>query len=305
MRIAIVGAGGIGGYIGARLVEAGGDVSFIARGAHLQAMRDDGLHIESPLGNILLTVPSVSEAPADLGPVDLVIFVVKLYDGEKAASQLGPLVKPHTRVLSLQNGIDSLETLGRHVPRNQVIGGATYLSGYIRQPGVVVHAGGFPDVFVGGHQEPLIEELRALCDKARGIELKPVADIDSVLWEKFVLLAAFSGATSLLRAGIGAILKDREARIFVEQLLDEGMAVAAASGHPMADGFKDRIIARFTALSPEVRSSMANDLEYGKPIEVSWLSGRMHELGERLGVPTPAHTAVFRALHLYAAGAPT
>ncbi|WP_292359210.1 ketopantoate reductase family protein [Mesorhizobium sp.] len=298
-----MGAGGIGGYIGARLAEAGGDVSFIARGAHLEAMRQGGLRIHSDAGNIFLPTVSASASPADIGPVDLVIFAVKLYDGEKAAAALGPLIARNTRVVTLQNGIDSIELLRRHVRDDKVIGGATYLSGFIGRPGEVVHAGGLQQILVGGHREPLIRELQALCDRAVGLELKPVADIDSVLWEKFVTLAAFSGATSLMRSGIGPILGDPEARIFVEQLRDEGMAVAAAAGHPMAEGFEERVITRWTAFPPHVKSSMANDLERGKPIEVAWLSGRMHELGMKLSIATPGHTAVFRALHLHAAGA--
>lgn len=303
MRIAMIGAGGIGGYVGARLAEAGGDVSFIARGAHLQAMRQGGLRIQSDLGNILLSDVSASDAPADIGPVDLVIFAVKLYDAEKAAAALGPLIGGNTRVLTLQNGIDGIGILRRHVPGDRVIGGATYLSAFIKQPGEVVHAGGLLDILVGGHRDPVIKDLQALCDRAVGLELKPVADIEDVLWEKFVTLAAFSGGTSLMRSGIGPILDDPEARILIEQLRDEGMAVAAAAGHPMAEGFEGRVMTRWTAFPRHVKSSMANDLERGKPIEVAWLSGRMHALGIEFGIATPGHTAVFRALHLYAAGA--
>ncbi|AZO51834.1 MAG: 2-dehydropantoate 2-reductase [Mesorhizobium sp.] len=299
----MMGAGGIGGYVGARLAELGGEVSFIARGAHLQAMRQSGLRIQSDLGNILLSNVSASDAPADIGPVDLVIFAVKLYDSEKAAATLGPLIGGNTRVVTLQNGIDSVGILRRHIPGDRVIGGATYLSAFIKQPGEVVHAGGLRDILVGGHRDPVIKELQALCDRAIGLELKPVADIDNVLWEKFVTLAAFSGGTSLMRSGIGPILDDPEARIFIEQLRDEGMAIAAAAGHPLAEGFERRVTTRWSAFPPHVKSSMANDLERGKPIEVAWLSGRMHQLGIEFGIATPGHTAVFRALHLYAAGA--
>ncbi|RVC73323.1 2-dehydropantoate 2-reductase [Mesorhizobium sp. M4A.F.Ca.ET.022.05.2.1] len=299
----MMGAGGIGGYVGARLAEVGGEVSFIARGAHLQAMRQSGLRIQSDLGNILLSNVSASDAPADIGPVDLVIFAVKLYDSEKAAAAFGPLIGGNTRVVTLQNGIDSVGILRRHIPGDRVIGGATYLSAFIKQPGEVVHAGGLRDILVGGHRDPVIKELQALCDRAIGLELKPVADIDNVLWEKFVTLAAFSGGTSLMRSGIGPILDDPEARIFIEQLRDEGMAIAAAAGHPLAQGFELRVTTRWSAFPPHVKSSMANDLERGKPIEVAWLSGRMHQLGIEFGIATPGHTAVFRALHLYAAGA--
>lgn len=302
MRIAMMGAGGIGGYIGARLAQAGGDVSFIARGAHLAAMLRAGLRIQSDLGSFVLTPVSASEAAVDIGPVDLVIFAVKLYDSEDAAASIAPLIADNTRVVTLQNGIDSVDILGRHVQGERVIGGATYLSGFINKPGEVIHSGGLPQILVGGQHDPVIEELQELCDRAIGLELKPVADIDEVLWEKFVTLAAFSGGTSLMRSGIGPILADPEARILIEQLRDEGMAVAAAAGHPMAEGFLGRVATRWSAFPPHVKSSMANDLERGKPIEVAWLSGRMHQLGMKLGVATPGHSAVFRALHLHALG---
>ncbi|RVD61931.1 2-dehydropantoate 2-reductase [Mesorhizobium sp. M2D.F.Ca.ET.185.01.1.1] len=298
----MMGAGGIGGYIGARLAQAGADVSFIARGEHLAAMLDTGLRIHSDLGSFVLSPVSASAATADIGPVDLVIFAVKLYDGEPAAASLAPLLTDRTRVVTLQNGIDSIDVLRRHVQGDRVIGGATYLSGFIGGPGEVIHSGGLPHILVGGQHDPVIQELKTLCDRSIGLELKPVADIDDVLWEKFVTLAAFSGGTSLMRSGIGPILADPEARIFIEQLRDEGMAVADAAGHPMADGFVDRVVTRWSAFPPHVKSSMANDLERGKPIEVAWLSGRMHHLGMKLGVATPAHTAVFRALHLHAMG---
>ncbi|TIV73245.1 MAG: 2-dehydropantoate 2-reductase [Mesorhizobium sp.] len=298
----MMGAGGIGGYIGARLAQAGGDVSFIARGAHLAAMLRAGLRIQSDLGSFVLTPVSASEAAVDIGPVDLVIFAVKLYDSEDAAASIAPLIADNTRVVTLQNGIDSVDILGRHVQGERVIGGATYLSGFINKPGEVIHSGGLPQILVGGQHDPVIEELQELCDRAIGLELKPVADIDEVLWEKFVTLAAFSGGTSLMRSGIGPILADPEARILIEQLRDEGMAVAAAAGHPMAEGFLGRVATRWSAFPPHVKSSMANDLERGKPIEVAWLSGRMHQLGMKLGVATPGHSAVFRALHLHALG---
>nr|WP_245322563.1 2-dehydropantoate 2-reductase [Mesorhizobium sp. WSM3882] len=268
-----MGAGGIGGYIGARLAQVGGDVSFIARGAHLTAMLQTGLRIQSDLGSFVLVPVSASAAPADIAPVDLVFFAVKLYDSEEAAASIAPLVGVDTRVITLQNGIDSVEILSRHLQGGRVIGATTYLSGFISKPGEVIHSGGLPHVLVGGQNDPVIEQLRGLCDRAIGIELKPVADIDEVLWEKFVTLAAFSGGTSLMRSGIGAILADPEARIFIEQLRDEGMAIAAAAGHPMADGFEGRVETRWSAFPPHVKSSMANDLERGNPSRLRGFPG--------------------------------
>jgi 2-dehydropantoate 2-reductase len=265
-------------------------------------MREKRLTIASPLGDVVLPKVNASDSAEEIGPVDVVVFAVKTYDSDKAAASLGPLLKQTTRVVTLQNGIDSVAMLGCHVPPDQVIGGATYLSAFIAGPGEIVHAGGLPQVLVGGYDDPFVRAFEEIGARAKGIGLRSIKDIDNVLWEKFVTLSAFSGGTALMRSGIGPIYADSEARIFIEQLRDEGMSVAAAAGHPMPAGFVHRVHERWAVLPPETKSSMANDLDRGKPIEVAWLSGRMHELGVRLGVPTPGHTAVYRALHLHALG---
>ncbi|MBV8793436.1 MAG: 2-dehydropantoate 2-reductase [Hyphomicrobiales bacterium] len=303
MRIAIMGSGGIGGYLGARLVQGSEDVVFIARGAHLEAMRRSGLRLQSQLGDIALGPVRATEAPKEIGAVDLVIFAVKLYDTEVAAAAVVPLVGPATRVVTLQNGIDSVETLARFMPRSQVVGGATYMSARLEEPGLIVHAGKITRVVVGSPNDAMIEMWRSACLKAGGIDLETVEDIEQVLWNKFVTVSAFSGATSLMRAGVGPILNDPQSRMFLEQLRDEGVAVASAAGHSMPDEDRERIMSYWGTFPPETRSSMANDLAQGRPLELSWLSGRMHTLGEKFGVPTPAHSAVYRALHLYADGA--
>lgn len=302
MRIAIMGSGAIGGYLGARLAVTGHDITFVARGAHLAAMRSHGLKLESPLGNVNLSHIRATDTPGDVGHVDIVFFTVKLYDSETAAAAIVPMIGPETRVVTLQNGIDSVETLARLVPPSRVIGGAAYISGYIKQPGVIVHVGGATQFYIGGQRDPVIDALLTACIQAGNIGLQTVEDIDQALWTKFVTLCAFSGATSLLRSGIEPILTDPESRIFLDQLRDEGMAVAKAVGHPMQDGYEEHAVSVWQNLPPDTRSSMANDLLHGRPLELAWLSGRMHMLGSELGVPTPAHTAVYRALHLYAKG---
>ena len=244
MRIAMMGSGGIGGYLGARLAQAGEDVIFIARGAHLEAMQRNGLRVESPLGEIILRHVRANETPVDIGFVDIVVFAVKANDTERAGAAIVPLVGPATRVVTLQNGIDSVNALARTVPRSQVVGGATYLSAHIERPGVIVHLGSVTQVVVGGRDDAMIEAWRGACVRAGGIDLETVEDIDQVLWTKYVTVSAFSGATSLMRAGIGPILADPEARIFLEQLRDEGMAVASAAGRPMPEGYKEFAIAK-------------------------------------------------------------
>ena len=303
MRIAMMGSGGIGGYLGARLAQGGEDVVFIARGPHLEAMRRSGLRLKSQLGDVVLPRVRATESPAEIGAVDIVIFAVKLYDTESAAAAIVPLVGPETRVVTLQNGIDSVDTLARFAPRSQIVGGAAYMSVRLEGPGLIVHVGNITQVVVGGPNDPMIELWRGACLHAGGIDLETVEDIEQVLWNKFVNISAFSGATSLMRASLGPILGDPQSRLFLEQLRDEGVAVASAAGHPMPSDYQERMVSYWGKFPPETRSSMANDLAQGRPIELSWLSGRMHTLGNELGVPTPAHTAVYRALHLYANGA--
>lgn len=190
--------------------------------------------------------------------------------------------------------------LSRVIPREQVVGGATYISSFVEEPGVIRQASHLTQVITGGSNDPLIAEFRNTCSRADGISLTIVDDIDSVLWEKFVRLAAFSGGTTLTRLGIGKIMADQESRKFMVQLLEEGMAVATAEGHPMPDDFKDETTDLFLRLAPENQASMAHDLTHGKRLELEWLSGRIHALGLKHGVQTPAHTAVYRALHPYA-----
>ncbi len=304
MRIAIMGAGGVGGYVGVRLQAAGEDVAYVARGAHLAAMLRDGLRLEDPAGSVHLASVRASDDPAKIGAVDLVLFAVKLWDTDIAAASLSPLLAPHTRVLTLQNGIDSVEMISRHVPPSQVVGGVIYVSAYIQRPGVIASPGGLHRIIAdaaGGNA--VMARFFDACSRATGIEAAATPDIDRAIWEKFVVLAAVSGATALLRASMGPIIANPQTRAFIRQLLDEGVAIAAGAGHAMADGMAEKMLDRIASMPPSFRSSMAEDLEHGRRLELQWLSGRMHGLGLLHGVPTPAHTAVYRGLLLHADGA--
>jgi 2-dehydropantoate 2-reductase len=302
MRIAMMGSGGIGGYLGVRLARSGEDITFIARGAHLQAIRERGLRLLSPLGDVDLPSAYATANPGDVGTVDLIVFAVKLYDSDAAAASMLPMVGPQTRVLTLQNGIDSMDMLSRVVPRQQVVGGATYISSFLEAPGVIRQISGITQIYAGGTNDPVIDKLRSACVRAEGVDLSIVDDIDPILWKKFVRLAAFSGGTSLMRAGIGKIMADHESRKFMEQLLDEGIAVAAAERHTMPPDFMEETTGLFLTLPPENRASMAHDLAQGRRMELEWLSGRIRALGLKHGISAPAHTAVYRALHLHAGG---
>jgi 2-dehydropantoate 2-reductase len=303
MKIAIMGAGGVGAYVGARLQVEGEQVAYIARGAHLAAMQSDGLRIESPAGDVYLPKVIASDDPAHIGAVDLVLFTVKLWDSESAARALSPLLDTHTRVVTLQNGIDSVEMISKFVPHTQVIGGSIYVSAVISRPGVITSPGGFHRIIVdsaGGDRT--IAQLCEACDKATGIEAVATDAIDLSIWEKFITLAAVSGSTALLRASTGPILDNPDTREFLRQLLDEGVAVAKAAGHAVSGHFAENAMSKIAMMPPSFRSSMAEDLERKKPLELQWLSGRVHGLGIEYGVPTPGHSAVYRALVLYANG---
>lgn len=305
MRIAIMGSGGVGGYVGARLQEAGAEVVFIARGAHLTALQRDGLTLEHPHHPLHLASVHATDDPASVGPVDLVLFAVKLGDTEAAARAIAPLLGPDTRVLTLQNGIDSVALIRAHAPTATVRGGVIYVSAAIARPGVIGCAGGFHRIVAdAAHGDSVIAAFHALGARATALDVEVTDDITRALWEKFVTLTSLSGTTSLMRATMGQVLAHPETRVFQRQLVDEAVAVAHAAGVSLPEGFADTVMARFDKVPPSVRSSMSVDLAAGKPLELRWLSGRVHALGLELGVPTPAHSAVFRGLVLYEDGAP-
>jgi len=303
MKIAIMGSGAVGAYVGARLQAAGADVTFIARGAHLQAMQANGLRIDMPGKDLLLPQVKATSDPASIGTADLVIFAVKLTDTETAAQSMRALVSDQTRILTLQNGIDSVAMISQALPQAKVRGGVIYVSAVIDSPGVIKSPGGFHRVVADRAEgDPVMRQLGEWGDKCSALEVALVDDIQRIIWEKFMGLAAFSGATSLLRARIGDIFSHAESTAFLQQLISESVAVATAHGENVRTGMADEYMKTLRAAPPSFRSSMSEDLERGKALELPWLSGRMHELGLQLGVPTPAHTAVYRGLVLKAGG---
>ncbi len=303
MRVAIMGSGGVGGYVGAWLQKAGHEVAFVARGAHLAALQAQGLQIEHPQWPLTLVQVRATDQPATVGEVDLAVVAVKLWDTEAAAQQMAPLVGPATRVLSLQNGIDSLALLGRHLPARQLRGGVIYVSAVIDRPGVIRSPGGLNRIVADAAEgDPVMAELAATADRMPGLHVNLATDIGQAIWEKFVALAALSASTSLLRSRMGPILAHPETRILQRQLIDEVVAVAQAAGQPLRDGLSDEIMAKLAAMPLQFRSSMSEDLERGRPLELAWLSGRVHALGLQLGVATPAHSTAYRALVLHSGG---
>lgn len=306
MRILVMGSGGVGGYFGGRLAQAGFDVTFVARGAHGAALRERGLRVQSGVGDLHLPQVPVTEDPASAGPVDLVLFGVKLWDTQAAAAALRPVLKPDTAVVSFQNGVVKDELLREALGARHVAGGVAYIAATIGEPGLIVHNGAMARLVFGehdGHTSERLTHFAEACAKA-GITHEHTPRIGLALWEKFVFLASFSGATTLARAPIGAIRENTASRAFLGDLLSEATAVGRAEGVPLPADFAANRLAFVDTLPATMTSSMHHDLQRGSRLELPWLSGDIVARGERLGVPTPGHRAVAAMLALHAAGRP-
>jgi 2-dehydropantoate 2-reductase len=303
MKIAIVGTGGVGGYFGGRLAAAGEEVFFIARGAHLAALRERGLRIESPLGNLHLAKVNATDDPSTVGPVDIVFFTVKLYDTESAVAMLPPLVGPGTLVVPFQNGVDAVEALTRALGRDHVAGGTTYIVSVIAEPGVIRHGALGRLIFgpLDGAKAPALERLLEACRRA-GIDAVLSDQIMADIWAKFVRLSAFSGMTAVTRSPLGPVTSDPDTAAMLKSALDESVAVARASGVRLPDSINDDIWAALVAMPPDSKSSMLGDLERGRPLELPWLSGAIVRLGRKAGVPTPTHQFITAALKPHVRG---
>jgi 2-dehydropantoate 2-reductase len=304
MKVAIIGAGGVGGYFGARLAEAGNDVAFVARGAHKEAMKANGLTVHSALGDIHLPAPDVVEDPAAVGPRDFILFCVKLWDVPGAAEILRPMLAANTCVVPIQNGVSVTGTLAGLLGAGPVLGAVTQISASIEAPGVIRHHGDVARLIfgeLGGGSSARVERLETACTDA-GIEARVAPDIDAEIWKKFIFLAALAGATAFYRAPIGEIRDDPERRTRLEALLRETAAVSRAKGVALPEGLEEGSLGIVNKLPPEMKSSMQLDLERGRRLELEWLSGEVVRLGRELGVPTPENAAVFEALKPFAMG---
>lgn len=304
MKIAVMGSGGVGGYFGAKLARAGSDVTFIARGAHLAAMRAGGLRVKSQLGDIHIEAPKVTDDPAGVGPVDLVLFGVKLWDTETAARATLPLVGPNTGVVSFQNGVQKDELLRSILGETAVIGGVCYIAATIAAPGVIEHGGTMQRLVFGeldGKPSARTSDFLAAC-KAAGIDAEVSADIRRTTWEKFVFLVGLSATTATMRAPVGEVRSHPRTRAMLLEAMREVVAVGRAEGVALAKDFADNRLAFCDGLPPGMNASMRNDLERGNRLEVQWLSGDVVARGERLGVPTPVNRTVYDILALHAGG---
>jgi 2-dehydropantoate 2-reductase len=305
MKIAMMGSGGVGGFFGGRLANAGYDVRFIARGAHLAAMREHGLTIESEAhGNIHVPKVRATDDPASVGPVDLVILSVKLWDTESAAASVKPLVGPNTGVLSLQNGVVKDEILRRVLPEGAVMGGVCYVATHISRPGVIHQVGAMQRILVGEYDGRASQRAARLHEALlkSGVTAELSADVRKAIWEKYVFLVGLSATTTAMRSTIGPIRENPRTRAFLLELMRETVQVGRAQGVALPEDYAEARVKFADGLPADMTSSMAHDLERGNPLEVNWLSGGVVKLGGEMGVATPANGAVCDILALQAAG---
>jgi 2-dehydropantoate 2-reductase len=305
MRIAVMGSGGVGGYFGGRLAASGQDVTFVARGAHLHAIGQRGLAITSALGDATIRTANATDDPAQIGPVDLVVFTVKLYDSKHAAEAIRPLVGPGTGVVTFQNGVESTDVLARALGAEHVVGGVANIAAVIAEPGVIRHTGTMARVVFGELGGRRSERVAALADalQAAGVNHRLSDDIQRDIWDKMVLLSAFSGLTALMRLPIGPIREEPDTRAMYREGLAEALAVARAKRIALPDDLTEQKLAQTDALPYEMKSSMLEDLERGRRLELPWLSGAIARMGQELGIATPVHSFVTTALKLHVAGA--
>ena len=303
MRIAVVGAGGVGGYFGGRLAEAGADVVFLARGAHLDAMRANGLRIDSPSGNVHLPRINATSDPAAIGAVDIVLFAVKLYDADAASRLLPALVGPETAVIPLQNGVEGVDIVTRAVGPAHTAGGTCYVSAVIAEPGVIRHTAMEQLIFgaLDGRRSPRLEQLLAACASAK-FKSTLSENIQVDIWTKFVRLSVFSGMTSVTRCPIGVIVNDSALLAMLKAAVREATAVAQARGVPVPEDADERVEKAYQVLPHGAKSSMLEDLERGRRLELPWLSGAVVRIGKEVGVATPTHRFIATVLQPHVNG---
>ena len=306
MRIAVIGAGGVGGAFGAALAKAGADVTFVARGAHLAALRASGLRVEGPRGDVHLTPTQATDDPASIGVVDLVLFCVKLWDVETAGAAISTLIGPDTAVIPLQNGIDASERLSPILGSGAVMGGVAQISATIAEPGLIRQTGTFMRLVFGeldGTITPRGQDFLALCQRA-GFDAVLSDKIETELWLKFVLLASNAAMTAATRQPVGKLRDDPDINPYFAAAYKEVADVARAKGIHLPSDAVAKIVAGNAKAPPAMMASMAVDLIRGNRMELPWLSGKVVQLGRELGVPTPVHALLYAMLKPYVSGAP-
>jgi len=293
-----MGPGGVGGYYGGLLSQKGQEVIFIARGAHLQAMREKGLHVKSVHGDFLVSPARATDDPAEVGPVDLILFTTKTYHTDVAAQAIKPMVGQETVVVPLQNGIDAAERIGAYVGREHLVGGVTWLSAAIEAPGVIGQYSQFRRVVLGEFDGKMTARLKMIYEtlQATGITVEMSDNILKVLWTKFVFISSASALGSLTRATIGEYRHVPETRDVLTEALREVAAVAQARGVKLEGDLVDKTLEFIDNTAPDMKTSMQRDVEAGRPSELESMIGVVPQLGRKTGVSTPVMRLAYAVL---------
>ncbi len=304
MKIAVMGSGGVGGYFGARLAKGGAEVHFVARGAHLKAIRENGIAVEGGPEPIRVEKVSATDDPAAIGVADLVMFAVKLWDTEDALDLIRPMVGTNTTIISFQNGVLKDEYLTAAYDARQVMGGVSYVATTIDRPGVIRQTGPMQRLIFGefdGTRSARAGALLEACLKG-GIKAEISPDIRRDIWQKYVFLVGLSGTTTTMRSPIGPIRSNPQTRAFLLDVMREVVAVGRAHGVNLEEDYAEQRLKFADEVAYDMTSSMHHDFERGNRLEVRWLSGGVVSLGEQVGVPTPLNRAIFDILALHADG---
>lgn len=299
MRIAIFGAGAVGSYFGGRLAQAGEDVVFIARGEHLQAMRDSGLQVDSIEGDFILKSVQATDDPAQVGVVDAILVCVKGWQMAEAMQAMRPMIGPETFVIPLQNGVEGPSQLAAGLGKEHVLGGLCVIIAYIVEPGHISHAGTDPFVRFGeldNRPSERVEKLRQAFDRASGLTVEIPPDILVAMWQKFIFIAAISGVGAVSRAPVGAVRSQPGTRQMLEKAIYEIYDVARARNVDLPENVTDKTMEFIDRMLPETTVSMQRDIMNGKPSELEVQNGAVVRLGQEAGVETPVNSFIYHSL---------
>lgn len=299
MRVAVVGAGGVGGYFGGRLAQAGASVVFVARGRHLEALKRGGLRVESLAGDFVLQPAEATDDPSSIGPVDVVLVCVKAWQVPEVAPSLLPLLGPDTAVIPLENGVEAAGQLAAVLGSRHVLGGLCRIVSYVVGPGQVRHAGASPQVEFGevdGRKSERVASLRALFERADGLSVATPDDITAALWEKFLFIAPVSGVGAVTRVPIGAFRGVPETRAMLEAAMQEVFELARSRGIAMAGDTVARTLAYVDTMPVDATASMQRDIMEGRPSELEYQTGTIVRFGRESSVPVPVNECLYRSL---------
>ena len=300
MKIGIIGAGGVGGYFGAKLAKSGQDVVFIQRGSHLKAMQANGLRVESKLGDVELPDVRATDDPSTVGAMDIVLVTVKSGQTEEAARLTQPMIGPQTGVITLQNGVENEERLLKVLGKKHILGGVAYILSLIKSPGCIQQTGPMARLEFGELDGNPSDRAVAFLDACKQASIDAILSdqIEGNIWKKFVFLCPHNGMTSLTRSSIGAIREDADCRVLLQGAVQEVLDLAKAKEIRICLSDPEEVMKMYDSMPYEMTSSMHYDVVNGKPLELDWLNGAVIRLSREVGLSTPVNGFIYGALKL-------